>query len=252
MTTNDTNTNGANGSAAAGEDAGTQAAVAAAAAAVDPQVLGAALDEAVRKAIAAQMAGLAKEIAAAAFGAALTPEVIAGMEATAREAAAEAVAPPPAPEADEEQQPELRFADTDDFVRNYIAPCYAREVSKEGIEDDIRWCPEWDEHAEAVCRFEALFRAFEEARQGEGSEMSSFWRDHVDHHMSMLLSPQGCFRYCSVDKGHHGYRRQLTPLPLEPVVVEGAWEQAYTQLDSGLVVLTGPARRGEVVLDFPS
>lgn len=245
-----TTTNDTNGSAAPAEEAA--ATVQAAAAAVDPQVLGAALHEAVRKAMAGQMAALAKEIAKGAFDAALTDEVIAGMKATAEQAASEALAPPEeAEESEDEAEPEMKFDTVEEFVRDYVAVCYAREVSKEGREGEIRWCPEWHEHAEAVARFNALFRAFEEARQGTGAEMSSFWRDHLDHHMSELLSPEGCFKYCSVSRGHHGYRGQLKPLPLE-AAVEGSWEQPYEQLDSGLVVLTGAGqRRGEVVLEFP-
>ena len=248
-----TTTNGTNASTApAAEEAAAVAAAAAGVAAVNPQALGAALDEAVRKAIAAQMAGLAKDIAKAAFDAALTEEVIAGMEATAREAAAQAVAPPAElEETEEEPEPELKFDNTEQFVREYVAPCYAREVSKEGREGEIRWCPQWHEHAEAVARFDALFRAFEEARQGTGAEMSSFWRDHLDHHMGELLSPQGPFQYCSVAKGHHGYRGKLVPLPLQ-AAAEGSFQQPFEQLESGLVVLTGGSqRRGEVVLEFP-
>ncbi|MFF2317952.1 DUF4913 domain-containing protein [Arthrobacter sp. NPDC058097] len=42
--------------------------------------------------------------------------------------------------------------------------------------------------------------------------MSVWWRDHADHHMSVLRSTDGLVKACTPDDGH---RTKLTPLPCE-------------------------------------
>lgn len=212
---------------------------------LDPAALNAALKEAVRRAVGNQISSRAKEIAEAALEDALTPEVIEAMHEAADQAAAEALAPPE--EAEAQQQRQLRFATVEEFVAEYVAIVYAREVSKPGRESSIRWCPQWIEHPEAEARFRALWRAFEHLRLGENVEMSTFWRDHLDHHMARLFDPHGPFEYCSVDKGHNASGRELATLPLEVDPAAGAGEP-FEVLESGLVVVTGH-RRGEVVWD---
>ena len=58
------------------------------------------------------------------------------------------------------------------------------------------FCPQWWKHPEAVARIDALWRAFEALRQDPGTGMSVFWRDHVDHHMTVLLDADGPFKGC--------------------------------------------------------
>ena len=70
------------------------------------------------------------------------------------------------------------------------------------------WCPEWWKHPEAVARMDALWRAFEQLRQDPGTGMSVFWRDHADHHMSVLLDADGPFKGCEERHSEH---------PLEPI-----------------------------------
>jgi Domain of unknown function (DUF4913) len=71
------------------------------------------------------------------------------------------------------------------------------------------FCPEWWKHPEAVARMDALWRAFEQLRQDPGIGMSVFWRDHADHHMSVLLDADGPFKGC--EEGHSEH-------PLGPLV----------------------------------
>ena len=58
------------------------------------------------------------------------------------------------------------------------------------------FCPQWWKHPEAVARMDALWRAFEQLRQDPGTGMSVFWRDHADHHMTVLLDADGPFKGC--------------------------------------------------------
>ena len=70
------------------------------------------------------------------------------------------------------------------------------------------FCPQWWKHPEAVARMDALWRAFEQLRQDPGTGMSVFWRDHADHHMTVLLDADGPFKGC--EDGHSTH-------PLEPI-----------------------------------
>ena len=71
------------------------------------------------------------------------------------------------------------------------------------------WCPQWWRHAEAVARLESLWRAWEHLRQDAATGLSVWFRDHADHHMTVLLDADGPFKGCD---GHHS-ERPLEPLP---------------------------------------
>ncbi|WP_427136771.1 DUF4913 domain-containing protein [Pseudarthrobacter sp. S9] len=111
-------------------------------------------------------------------------------------------------EADEDA-PELFYATVAEFVGEKLAPTYRRHINPGG---GITWCPQWWKHAEAISRLEALWRSWEFLRLEGATGMSVWWRDHADHHMSLLLSADGPFKGCSPDDGH---RSKLTPLPCE-------------------------------------
>lgn len=74
------------------------------------------------------------------------------------------------------------------------------------------WCPQWWRHPEAIIRLEALWRAWEHLRLEPATGMSVWLRDHADHHMTVLLDPDGPFKDCRPDKGHGA---RLEPLPLD-------------------------------------
>lgn len=62
------------------------------------------------------------------------------------------------------------------------------------VGDDSMWCPQWQEHPEAVWRFTALHREFEIAFQDD--TMSSWWVNHFDRHAPALFGVDGIFRSC--------------------------------------------------------
>jgi hypothetical protein len=115
----------------------------------------------------------------------------------------------PEPEAaDEDQAPAPYCASLNEFVETILLPLYRRSL--EGHER--AWCPEWFKHAEAVLRLDALWRAWEHLRPEPALGMSVWMRDHLDHHMPVLLDSDGPFKRCSSDRGH----RPLEPLPSAP------------------------------------
>ncbi|WP_280488503.1 DUF4913 domain-containing protein, partial [Nocardia farcinica] len=92
------------------------------------------------------------------------------------------------------------------------------------------------------------------AAHGEGSEMSTWWLQHADPMMTELLSPNGPFKYCSVQQGHH---ERLGKLPLVPAP-EGMFEDGHAHdpapavLVSSSLTLPAPTHpRRRTVMEFP-
>ena len=108
-------------------------------------------------------------------------------------------------EAVEEAPPTLYFGSVDEFVREYLIHHYKRPVSDRG--GSAVWAPDWWRYEEAIDRLEALWRAWEFLRLDPATGMSVWWRDHADHHMAVLLSPDGPFR------GASGRNDRGEPLP---------------------------------------
>lgn len=105
--------------------------------------------------------------------------------------------------------PDPEFSSVYEFVEDHLVVLYARKMA---FKQDRLWCPRWFEHAEAVSRLEALWRAYEQLRLEPGTGMSVWWRDHADHHMRALFDTAGPFEGCSVDLGHAG---PVDPLPTD-------------------------------------
>lgn len=94
------------------------------------------------------------------------------------------------------------------FVGDYVVETYRRVV---GGTSGRRWAADWWRYPEAVARLEALWEAFEHLHRQGGLGMSVWWRDHADHHMSVLLAPDGPFAEATDTNSW------LEPLPLELV-----------------------------------
>ena len=103
-------------------------------------------------------------------------------------------APPEEPVATEApapaDEPQLFFGSVDEFVREKLRYTYARRVGPKGSN---RWDADWWMYPEAISRLDALWRAWEALRLEPTFGMSAWWRDHADHHMRMLMSPDGVF-----------------------------------------------------------
>lgn len=114
--------------------------------------------------------------------------------------------------AEEEVAPPLFYENVAEFVSNYLIHIYARNI------EDSRahvWCPEWWNHAEAIARLEAMWRAWEHARQDNAEGPSNWWLQHADGHMRVLLNADdGPFRNCR--KQQHDSRMKPLPVTAPP------------------------------------
>lgn len=93
--------------------------------------------------------------------------------------------------ADDEETaaPQLVYGSAVEFFREYLRKVYVRRVNGQATVWDARW---W-EVDEALVRIESLWRAWEFLRQDASTGTSVWFRDHVDHHMAVLMSAEGPF-----------------------------------------------------------
>ncbi|NDR53552.1 MULTISPECIES: DUF4913 domain-containing protein [unclassified Actinomyces] len=105
----------------------------------------------------------------------------------------------------EEFQP--YFGNVDEFVRDFLRNMYRRRI-------DGRhrcWAARWWQYEEAVARLEALWRAWEYLRLDPTTGMSTWWRDHADYHMAVLMDPDGPFSTAAL--GEENLSKKGDPLP---------------------------------------
>ena len=98
------------------------------------------------------------------------------------------------------------------WVVDCFAPMFPRPLSP-----TVRWCAQWWDHAEAISRLEALWRTWEVARLDELRGVASWYRDHLDPQLAVLLSAGGPFAQCTQDR--HAPTQPLATLPAP----EGYW-----------------------------
>jgi hypothetical protein len=105
--------------------------------------------------------------------------------------------------------PELVYANAVDFFADLMAQSYVREVNEGAA---FAWCPEWYKHPEALIRMEAIWRAWEHLRLEPALGVSTWWLNHADPHMRILMDTEGPFKKCAYD-GHKTPARDRTTLP---------------------------------------
>jgi hypothetical protein len=88
--------------------------------------------------------------------------------------------------------PEPVYAEVEDWVTGQFLPVYVRPLGGE-----YRWCAQWWQHAEAITRLTALWHAWELMRLQPGTGIAAWLRDHLDHHLPVLLSRSGPFAQCT-------------------------------------------------------
>jgi uncharacterized protein DUF4913 len=145
----------------------------------------------VQDAVRAAMRKRLEGVAAAAVNDVLTEPLLADLREAAEKAARAAFSAETASE-----KPELYYPDLLSFVTEYLTPMYRRAVSG----TNMTWCAQWWKHAEGIVRLEALWRSWEHLRQDPHTGLSVWLRDHADHHMAILLSAEGPFKGCKLDK----------------------------------------------------
>lgn len=163
------------------------------------------LGELAEDAVTARLAAEAEAIAQAQFEEILPPELHTALADTVRRALASLVAPE-AETAERGSAGKVNpyYPNAYRFFTEFLAPAYRRKTVDCPA---MRWCPSWFCHPEARARVDALWRSWEYLRLDPATGMSVWWKDHADHHMAKLLSPDGTFKDCTP---HH---RQVHPLP---------------------------------------
>ena len=112
------------------------------------------------------------------------------------------------PDAQQQDAPEPVFGCVEDWLDGYFWPMFIRPLGGE-----FRWCPRWWAHPEAVTRLTALWRSWEVFRLEPATGISDWFRDHLDHHLPILLGARGPFFQCDPHAGHIGG----APFPSEPI-----------------------------------
>ena len=106
-----------------------------------------------------------------------------------------------------EKEPTLFYGSADEFVRKRLRYMYDRRVGPGNA--SFRWAARWWDYPEAHARIDALWRAWEHLRLDGATGSSTWWIEHADHHMPILMSPEGPFAK-SEDKNNAS-----EPLPYE-------------------------------------
>jgi hypothetical protein len=113
--------------------------------------------------------------------------------------------------------PQPEFDCVEGWIDGYFLPVFRRKLGGQ-----YRWCARWWAHAEAVSRLTALWRAWEAMRLEPATGISDWYGAHLDHHLIILLGPDGPFCQCDPKAGVH---LELPAFRVEPV--------DYDALDGG-------------------
>ncbi|MFF3069196.1 DUF4913 domain-containing protein [Kitasatospora sp. NPDC057936] len=94
------------------------------------------------------------------------------------------------------------------WVTHILLPVYGREVGS-----TRPWCAKWHEHPEAVARLHALWLAWQQLTAAEAGHTgpSTWHRDHLDHTLLQLRSPDGPFAACTTSPSRLAHRVLTTP-----------------------------------------
>jgi hypothetical protein len=105
---------------------------------------------------------------------------------------------------DDEPEPDLVYSSAVEFFAELLAQSYVREVNEGAA---FAWCPEWYKHPEALIRMESIWRAWEHLRLEPALGISTWWLNHADPHMRVLMDKEGPFKKCAYD----GHKPPRTP-----------------------------------------
>jgi hypothetical protein len=90
------------------------------------------------------------------------------------------------------QAPDPVYTLVEDWVIDYFLPMFRRTLGGE-----FRWCGQWWRHGEAISRLTCLWHAWEVLRLQPGTGMATWYRDHLDHQLPILMGARGPFYQCS-------------------------------------------------------
>jgi hypothetical protein len=125
---------------------------------------------------------------------------------------------PMAPAAD---PPEPVYTAVEDWVGEYFLPMFRRTLGGE-----FRWCAQWWQHGEAISRLTSLWHAWESLRLQPGTGIATWYRDHLDHQLPILMGARGPFYQCSETAHREPHEAAAVTAP------GGWWELADDMLPS--------------------
>jgi len=111
---------------------------------------------------------------------------------------------------DGDQTPEPVYLAVEDWVIDYFLPMFRRTLGGE-----YRWCGQWWRHGEAVSRLTAVWHAWEVLRLQPGTGISTWYRDHLDHQLPILMGARGPFYQCSETTHRPPRETAVAPAPGE-------------------------------------
>lgn len=99
---------------------------------------------------------------------------------------------------------------------------------------EYRWCGQWWQHGEAISRLTSLWHAWEALRLQPGTGIASWYRDHLDHQLLILMGARGPFYQCSENAHREPREADVVPAP------EAWWDTSAESSDlSGLIPPAG-------------
>ncbi len=131
------------------------------------------------------------------------------------------------PSADE--TPEPVYPAVEDWVSEYFLPMFRRTLGGE-----YRWCGQWWQHGEAISRLTALWHAWEVLRLQPGTGIATWYHDHLDQQLPVLMGSRGPFYQCSETVHREPREAAATPAP-------GDW----WDLDDDILLSLGIEEPGE-------
>ena len=108
------------------------------------------------------------------------------------------------------QPPDPVYTLVEDWVIDYFLPMFRRTLGGE-----FRWCGQWWRHGEAISRLTCLWHAWEVLRLQPGTGMATWYRDHLDHQLPILMGARGPFYQCSETTHREPRETAVVPSPGE-------------------------------------
>jgi hypothetical protein len=99
---------------------------------------------------------------------------------------------PPGGEDEGLQTTEPLYDGVESWVVEWFAPTFGPRIRYD------QWCPRWWEHAEAVLRLEALWRAWELLRLDSALGMATWLRDYLEPEWDLLMAATRPLEGCEV------------------------------------------------------
>ncbi len=111
--------------------------------------------------------------------------------------------------------PSPEFDRLEDWLSEYFLPMFRRTLGGE-----LRWCRQWWRHGEAISRLNSLWHSWEVLRTQPGTGIATWYREHLDHQLPLLLGARGPFYQCSEDTHREPHQATADPAP------DGWWDLA--------------------------